>query len=604
MNCGVVKLKRAKRGFTAWPLYRKLFLVMALISLVPVLIVLCVALMLTYRTMEEQLVYDSKMSVEWLQERLEMEIEDYTRTFYEFEIDKDFRSALSQWCLQGDELNYSSKLELITGLNQTVSINRNINAIELYNLSRDKALIAERSSTFFTDTAGRLEQWLSRDEALQSNLVFLRSGREILLMHQMHRFENGEPYALLVLRLRAYFVQDILDAIKSTPQESIILFNDQGEVIESDMSEYAGFGAEEALGYAERLSGTISGHTHENGCYWFYRSVSGGKLNIVQAMPDSAIRSSLEGTLVSGIFVAILAVAASMLFSAIVSRVISRPIVELANTMRSSTFEDNVLVRSQRSDEIGFLLDSFNLMQKQNKELVDSEYTSQIARRSAQLQALQSQINPHFLYNTLQVIGGLALRKNAPEIYSVTTALGDILRYSLNFTDETVSLAEELHYFESYLSIQKQRFGDKLHISIAVPGEIAAAPVPKLILQPILENSFQHGLPDKKACWDISIEAVRRDGRLEITVSDNGVGIPQEKLAELRETLRTANYGGLRSGRHIGLANVNMRIRLRDGGDPFGVDIQSVEGEGTVVTLVLRDRLGEEGNNELHRSDN
>ena len=84
-------MKRAKLGFTAWPLYRKLFLVMALISLVPVLIVLCVALMLTYRTMEEQLVYDSKMSVEWLQERLEMEIEDYTRTFYEFEIDKDFR---------------------------------------------------------------------------------------------------------------------------------------------------------------------------------------------------------------------------------------------------------------------------------------------------------------------------------------------------------------------------------------------------------------------------------------------------------------------------------------------------------------------------------
>ena len=156
MNCGVVKLKRAKLGFTAWPLYRKLFLVMALISLVPVLIVLCVALMLTYRTMEEQLVYDSKMSVEWLQERLEMEIEDYTRTFYEVEIDKDFRSALSQWCLQGDELNYSSKLELITGLNQTVSINRNINAIELYNLSRDKALIAERSSTFFSDSAGRL----------------------------------------------------------------------------------------------------------------------------------------------------------------------------------------------------------------------------------------------------------------------------------------------------------------------------------------------------------------------------------------------------------------------------------------------------------------
>ena len=127
--------------------------------------------------------------------------------------------------------------------------------------------------------------------------------------------------------------------------------------------------------------------------------------------------------------------------------------------------------------------------------------------------------------------------------------------------------------------------------------------MPKLILQPILENSFRHGLPEKEACWDISIKAVHNDGRLEITVSDNGVGIPAEKLSELQETLRTANYSALRSGRHIGLANVNMRIRLRDGGDPFGVDIQSVEGEGTVVTLMLRDRLREGENDELHRSD-
>ena len=103
-------MKRRMLGFAAWPLYRKLFLVMALVSLVPVLIVLCVSLMLSYRAMEQQLVYDSQMSAEWLQERLEMEIEDYTRTFYEFEIDKDFRNALAQWCAHGDDLNYSFKL--------------------------------------------------------------------------------------------------------------------------------------------------------------------------------------------------------------------------------------------------------------------------------------------------------------------------------------------------------------------------------------------------------------------------------------------------------------------------------------------------------------
>ncbi len=593
------------KKFTGWPIYRKLFSVMLLVSFVPVGIVLAVSLKLTFNTMEEQLVYDSRMSVEWLQERLEMEIEGYTRTFYEFEIDKDFRDAVSSWCSDGERLPYAQQLELTTGLNQTVSVNSNVNAMELYSLEQDRALIAERSGTFFTDTGNRLDQWLERDRSLQSNIVFLRNGNEILIAHQMHRFETGVPYALMVMRLRVYFVQDILDAIKSMPSESIILFNDQGEVIVSDMAEDAAYGEEEALNAMSDLSDSLSGYKHEEGCYWFYRSVSEGKLHIVQVMPDGAIRSSLEGTLVGGLVVAALAAGLAVLFSAVFSRLISRPVVELANTMRSSTFRDSVSVPAQRNDEIGFLLESFNYMQEQNKALVESEYTSQIARRSAQLYALQSQINPHFLYNTLQVIGGMALRKNAPEIYSVTTALGDILRYCLNFENETVALGEELHYFECYLSIQKQRFGDRLHVSIDVPAELGAVPVPKLILQPILENSFQHGLSEKEKGWDISIRAERRDGCLVIAVADNGVGIAPEKLAEIRERLRRGGDGELRSGKHIGLANVNMRIRLQDGAGPYGVDIDSAPGKGTVVRLVLKYRDGEEDVNvELDRCNN
>lgn len=137
------------KKFTGWPIYRKLFSVMLLVSFVPVGIVLAVSLKLTFNTMEEQLVYDSRMSVEWLQERLEMEIEGYTRTFYEFEIDKDFRDAVSSWCSDGERLTYAQQLELTTGLNQTVSVNSNVNAMELYSLEQDRALIAERSGTFY-----------------------------------------------------------------------------------------------------------------------------------------------------------------------------------------------------------------------------------------------------------------------------------------------------------------------------------------------------------------------------------------------------------------------------------------------------------------------
>ena len=203
--------------FSGWPILRKLFAVMLVISLLPVALVLSVSLKLTFNTMQEQLVYDSSMNVEWLQDRLEMEIEGYTRSFYELEIDSDFRSALSHWCAEGDLVDYAAKLEMINTLNQIVSVNSNINAIELYSFTQGRVLLAERSGSAFADTGDRLERWLERDEGLQSNVVLLRSEREILLCHQMHRFETGEAYALIVIRLRPYFIQDILDAIKSRP---------------------------------------------------------------------------------------------------------------------------------------------------------------------------------------------------------------------------------------------------------------------------------------------------------------------------------------------------------------------------------------------------
>ena len=589
-------MANAPHKFISWPIFRKLFVVMLLISLLAVAMILLVSLMLTFNAMQQQLVYNSSMSAEWLQERLEMELEDYTRSFYDLEINRDFRSALLSWCDEGNDLDYESKQDLIDTLNRTVSIDSNINAIELFSLEQDSMLAVERSGSYFADTGDRLDRWSDRPPSLQSNLVTLRTEREILLVHQMHKFEDGRPYAIIIMRLRPYFLQDILDAIKSQPSESLFLFNDQGNLIESDTADDAGCNEQDALEIADRFSPGVEGYTHENGNYWFFRSVSGGKLNIVQVMPDRAIMEALEGTLAGGLVIALIVATLCVIFSAVFSKLISKPIVSLADTMRNVTFEDNVDTSSHRRDEIGLLLNSFSQMQRQNKELVEREYSSRLAKRSAQLYALQSQINPHFLYNTLQVIGGMALKKNAPEIYSVTTALGDILHYSLNFTNETVTLKEELHYFESYLSIQKQRFGERLRINIDVPAGLQDALVPKLILQPILENSFQHGLPEKSKGWDIAISAGKSGEKLIIAVADNGIGIPEEKLEKIRLKLLEGSESTIRSDGHIGLANVNMRIKLREGGPPYGVRISSVQGKGTTVDLILKYRTGGSAN--------
>jgi sensor histidine kinase YesM len=187
-----------------------------------------------------------------------------------------------------------------------------------------------------------------------------------------------------------------------------------------------------------------------------------------------------------------------------------------------------------REDEIGILQDSFNHMIERNKELIAQQYQTKIEKRNAQLRALQAQINPHFMYNTLQVIGGMALDKDAPEIYTITLALSDILRYSLNFSKEMIQLTEEIKYLQSYDMIQNERFGGKVHLVLDLAPETRQCLIPKLILQPLAENSFEHGLLNKDGDWVISVASEITDsGDLQILVKDNGVGIAQKDLDKI-----------------------------------------------------------------------
>ena len=569
---------------------RKLFAMMALVSLAPVLLVTVVALSSTYSTMRNQLIYNSRMSVEWLQNRLELEIENYTRTFYKFEIEKTFRKDVTDWFDRGDALDSAARMRMINLLNQTVSIDKNINAVELYNLNLEEALIAKRSGVAFAKTDARPNGWLHRGQDLQTNIVFLRDEKEIQLCHQMYRSESTEPVAILLIRLRPYFIQNILDDIKMVNAETLLLFNDQGDIIASDLGTEMNYNLDLAREIGNSFSGQLSGDVHRDGYFWFYRSVSSGKIVILQSIPDSTIRKALSTTLFSGLLVAALSVVVSLLFSAAFAHIVSSPVVQLSERMRSINLDrNNVIEASRRKDEIGFLQDSFNDMVVRNQELIDSEYKSKIAKRNAQLYALQSQINPHFMYNTLQVIGGMALKNKVPEIYSVTTALGDILRYSLSFSREMVQLKEEIQYLESYISIQNYRFNNKIMLRKEIAPDLLSAMIPKLILQPLLENSFAHGLPEKTGPWDILLRAyLDDDNNLWIALSDNGVGISPPVLCELRARLADDEECCLGKGKHIGLSNVNMRLRLRYGGAPYGISIDSTNGCGTTVTAMLK----------------
>lgn len=566
---------------------KKILVSMLAFTLIPILLVSIVAITITYKTMRDQLIYDHRMSSGWLQDRLAVENSDMMDRFYEFEVDKDVKADILRWCTQDGSLDYSARWRIITVMNTVISMDSNINSIELFNMAENEVLIAERSGARVDESGERLTQWEQRGDALQSNQAFLRSGNEILACHQIHRFDDKQPIALVVFHLRPYHLEGILDEIKTVPEETILVFNDQNEVMVADYGTDWNMDTGLVEGIRRELAEGDRKEASYDDQFWFYRSVSGGKMQILLTIPNQTIVDALFPTVASSIFVAIIAVLASVVCSVVYSKAISRPIRDLSEEMKTITLNEySGSTLESREDEIGILQDSFNHMITRNKELIAQQYQAKLEKRNAQLRALQAQINPHFMYNTLQVIGGMALEKDAPEVYSVTLALSDILRYSLNFSKEMVCLEEEVEYLKSYVMIQNERFGGKVQLKLELEPDTRKCLIPKLILQPLAENSFEHGLLNKAGDWLLTVEShTTPEGDLLICIKDNGIGFDSERLAQIREKIELDTVKALNSGSHIGLANVHARIKLRSAKEGHGVSIDSSPETGTTASV-------------------
>jgi two-component system sensor histidine kinase YesM len=269
------------------------------------------------------------------------------------------------------------------------------------------------------------------------------------------------------------------------------------------------------------------------------------------------------------------------------SRSIYTPIKKLHDVTTTITKNDlQALMTSDNVDEITELGMSFNIMIGKIKELLDSKIKEQENLKKAELRALQAQINPHFLYNTLDTIIWMAESKKTDQVVKIVSALSDFFRISLSKGMDWITIGEEMRLIRSYLTIQKMRYQDILDFKIEVNEEVAENTILKLILQPLVENALYHGIKNKRQGGTISVRA-RRNGKDEILleVEDNGIGFAPERLAQLRAGLED-DSGDIRLESGFGIGNVNRRIRLYYG-RPYGLSIQSEYTIGTCVTLVI-----------------
>ena len=227
------------------------------------------------------------------------------------------------------------------------------------------------------------------------------------------------------------------------------------------------------------------------------------------------------------------------------------------------------------------------------KQSIDREYTSDLLKKEAELKALQSQINPHFLYNVLDAIRGHALTEGVPEIAEMTEALSNLFRYSVSYWESEVPLKKELGNVTSFFKIQQYRFNNKFDMQILVGNEeeeTLKSLIPKLTLQPIIENSIYHGLEMKLDHGLVTIRTRMSGSVLLIEITDDGVGMPYETVERVNRSFRNWQDTPVdrrnTRGSGIALANVNSRIKMMYGED-YGLYVYSTENYGTTVEIRL-----------------
>jgi two-component system sensor histidine kinase YesM len=316
--------------------------------------------------------------------------------------------------------------------------------------------------------------------------------------------------------------------------------------------------------------------------YCGYKVIPGSDWIMILAVPESNLLSEGRSLLIHFLFLYALALAVCVLVSLLLSRSITRRLSLMADRMQQVKVSalPTRLPEPVGSDEISSLMDSYNYMSDEINRLVHEQEETAKELRQSEFRALQAQINPHFLYNTLDMINWMAKTGDDAHISQAVNLLSRFYKLTLNRGSAIITVGQELEHVSLYVQLQNMRFSDKLHFFVDVPDEMLEYTMPKLIFQPIVENSILHGILEKPIReGNIVIMGWMEGDDMVFTVSDDGVGIPPEKL----DTILTgkAAAGG---GSNIAIANTHKRIQLAYGSQ-YGLSYRSTAGSETEVEI-------------------
>lgn len=330
-----------------------------------------------------------------------------------------------------------------------------------------------------------------------------------------------------------------------------------------------------------------TGKTHYtvNGCM---NSTTRWKL--VQLVDNKTISHLYRDTLFTYINIFALTTLLGLILAAYLSRFLTKPVSRLCSEIDSLNPESETEIDAKAcggNQELLKLICSFNGLNQRLTRSLQNNYEIRLSEQQIKVQMLQFQINHHFLYNTLNVIKSLARIHQIQEIETISMCMSDLIRYNLeNFP--VARLEEELMQIRRYMTIQNIRFPDKFRFDIHIPPALLKMKIPAFLLQPLVENSIEHGFSDREENCYVSISCQLEEGTLHFLVADNGSGISPQRLEKLQKACRedTVDQPDEKGHHSIGIRNVSQRLRSYYG-EQYGLTIESIEGEGTIIDAAL-----------------
>lgn len=404
----------------------------------------------------------------------------------------------------------------------------------------------------------------------------------VTLSQGIRNKETDKIEGLLFIDLNYRSISSLCEKISLGNKGYVFILDKDGRIVYHPRQQllYSGVQKEETATVLRNSTGSFISRDKER-LYTISRSETTG-WTVVGVVYLNEMMEKSNHTKKLYVLVAMGLICIATVFSIILANMITKPIRELRASMKKVE-EGNLDISLQRpnySNEIADLISSFNVMIERIKELMDRIITEQAEKRKSELRALQAQINPHFLYNTLDSIIWMAESSKMPEVIRMTSSLSKLLRKSISKQEEFVKLTDEISYTSEYLKIQKMRYHDKLDYDICVDDEILQIPIAKLIIQPLVENAIYHGIKLKEGKGLIQITGTREGDRAVIKVIDNGVGMSEEELDQILRERPGEDTG------KVGVINVQRRIQLYYG-KAYGLHYESTRMQGTTVSVTI-----------------